>query len=415
MLLFSSPIAALPDPLITHPVGVLAVLLAVLAVVFRLSEWGPTARIFKVVPALVFCYFVPALLASTEVIPDSSPLYGWVKTYLLPVALLLLVLAVDIRGLVRLGPQAVIMLLAGTVGVVIGGPVSLLLVGRWLPADAWQGMAALSGSWIGGAANFVAIGRAAGATDAILGPIIIVDVLAAYTWMGVLFYLAGHQRALDRLTGARVDALRDLQGRMADYQGRTRRPTEMSDLLVLAALGFAGTMIAMTAGFWIEDALAKAGRFAAVNDIISALTWTLILVTAMGVILSLTRLRRLDGAGASQLGTALIYLLVTCIGVKADFRQVTEYPAYLVMAFVWLAVHIIVLIVVGVLIRAPVFLWAVGSQANIGGTASAPVVASAYHPALAPVGAVLAVMGYVLGTYAGLICMTMLKWVTGTG
>lgn len=394
---------------VDHPVGVLAILLGVLAAIFALEQHRVVGRLFRVLPALVFCYFLPAVLAMGGVIPAESPLYEWIKAYLLPAGLLLLVLALDVPAVLRLGPKALIMTLAGTVGVVIGGPISLLICGHWLPDDAWQGMAALSGSWIGGAANFVAVGQAAEASASMLGTIVIVDVLAAYLWMGTLLYLSGHQNAIDRRIKADASAIRELERRMADFQKRVTRVPSLLDHLTILALAFGGTFVAYKAGLWFVDRLAEHDALAGLNNILSASTWKFIIVTAIGVALSFTRARNLEGAGASRFGSLIIYLLVACIGASADFAQVAKYPAFVLMAFVWLAVHVIVLLLVGWWIRAPFFFVAVGSQANIGGVASAPVVAAAFHPALAPVGALLAVGGYALGTYCGLLCMGMLR------
>jgi len=404
-----------PQPLVQHPVGILAVLLAVLAAIFKLTEWPVTARVFKVIPALVFCYFVPTLLATCHVIPEKSLLYTWVQTFLLPASLLLLVLSLDVPGIIRLGPKAIIMLLAGTIGVVIGGPLSLLLVGRWLPEEAWRGMAALAGSWIGGAANQLALKEAAGAPDAVFGPIIVVDVVAAYVWMGILFYLAGHRQTIDRWMGADVSVVHDLEKRMAAFQQRSSRVPAVADLMMIFALAFVGRWLSHKAGAALSGQIAARDAVAGLNDVISAKTWTFILATAIGLGLSFTPARQLDGAGASKIGTVIIYLLVACIGASANFREVTKYPAFLAMAFIWLAVHVVVLVLVARLIRAPLFLAAVGSQANIGGPVSAPAVASAFHPSLVPVGALLAVAGYVLGTYAGLVCMSLLKMVARAG
>ena len=394
---------------VDHPVGVLAILLGVLAAIFALEQHRVVGRLFRVLPALVFCYFVPAILAMLGVMPAESPLYEWIKAYLLPAGLLLLVLALDVPAVLRLGPKAVIMMLAGTAGVVIGGPVSLLICGHWLPPDAWQGMAALSGSWIGGAANFVAVGLASGASASMLGTIVIVDVLAAYLWMGTLLYLSGHQHAIDRRIKADASAIRELERRMADFQKRVTRVPSLLDHLTILALAFGGTFVAHKAGLWLVDRLAEHDTLAGLNNILSASTWKFIVVTAIGVALSFTRARNLEGAGASRFGSLTIYLLVACIGASADFAQVAKYPAFVLMAFVWLAVHVTVLLLVGWWIRAPFFFAAVSSQANIGGVASAPVVAAAFHPALAPVGALLAVVGYALGTYCGLLCMGMLR------
>jgi len=405
--------AGLPDktPLVTNPAGVLAVLLAVLAVIFWLTQHPIAGRIFKVVPSLVFCYFVPTALTTLGVIPDESQLYTWVKDFILPAALLLLILALDLPGILRLGPKAIIMLLAGTAGVVIGGPFSLwlchhVLPSAWqLPPDAWKGMAALSGSWIGGGANFVAIGQIAGTTDAMLATMVIPDVFVASIWMGILLYSSGHQTRIDAWTGADTAAITDLKHRMTDFQERVNRIATLPDLIMIFALGFVGSWLSYKIGIWLPD----------IGTMIGSSTWKFIIVTAAGVTLSFTRARNLEGAGASKLGSVMIYLLVACIGASANFQKILDAPGYLVAGSIWMVIHVVVLLGVGMLIRAPIFFVAVGSQANIGGAASAPVVASAFHPSLAPVGALLAVAGYVLGTYAGLICMSMLKWVAQTG
>jgi len=417
--------AADTAPLVQHEAGILATLLAVLAVIFYLANHPVTGRFFKIVPSLVFCYFVPTTLTTLGVIPDESALYSWIKAFVLPASLLLLILSLDVPGIIRLGPKAVIMLLAGTFGVVIGGPIALwvclrILPESWaLPPDAWQGMAALSGSWIGGGANYIAIGQIAEASDKMMGLMVIPDVLVANIWMGVLLFLSGKQHEIDARTGANAQAIRDLEDRMTDFHERVNRIPSLSDLMMIVALGFIGSWLSYKGGHELDESLEwlrNHGIFwiDTFRDIVSASTWKFILVTTFGIVLSFTAVRNLEGAGASKIGSVMLYLLVACIGAGANFTLIKDAPGLVIAGFVWMAVHVIVLLVVAKLIRAPIFFVAVGSQANIGGAASAPVVASAFHPSLAPVGVLLAVAGYVLGTYAGIICMHLLKWVANT-
>ena len=401
--------------LVTEPAGILAILLTVLALIFWATQYPGIRAIFKVVPALVFCYFLPTTLTTLGIIPDASPLYSWIKTFVLPASLLLLILALDLPGIIRLGPKAGIMLLAGTAGVVLGAPLALLICNAlltgdtWgLPPDAWRGMTALAGSWIGGGANFVALGQQAGTSDAMLALMVVPDVLVANIWMGTLLFLSQRQHAIDRWTGANAQAIRDLEHRMTDFQERIRRIPTLPDLMMILAFGFMASWLCYKLGNWLPEIGSARG-----GTMISSVTWKYILVTTVGLALSFTRARNLEGAGASKIGTVMIYLLVACIGASADFRKIVDAPGLVVVGFVWMFFHIVVLLGVGWLIRAPLFFVAVGSQANIGGAASAPVVASAFHPALAPVGALLAIAGYVLGTYAGLLCMWMLKAVAG--
>ncbi len=454
--------------MITDPAGVLAVLLGVLAVIFWFGQSGPGKSFFRIVPALLFCYFVPTTLTTLHVIPDVSPLYSWIKAYVLPAALLLLILALDVPAILRLGPKAVIMLLAGTAGVVVGGPVAFwiglqLFAPESLSPDLWRGFAALSGSWIGGGANFVAIGSMAGASDEVMGLMVIPDVLAANVWMGALLFFATIQHTIDRRTGADASAIRALEHKLEAFQARVSRIPSIADLMKLVGLAFVVSWIGAAGGNAINDALVNqvrpaaaivmdgAAETATLNEMTAAidaaqaaaresdagdpldqlssgersryetsrfvaqgfgsLSWKFILVTTIGLALSFTPVRNLEGAGASKLGGVFLYLLVATIGAGADFTLIVTYWPTMVVAFIWIAVHVIFLLTTAWLIKAPIFFVAVGSQANIGGAASAPVVAAAYHPALAPVGALLAVAGYVLGTYAGMLCMWMLRWV----
>lgn len=402
LLANATPQPARP-PLVDDPAGVLAVLLAVLAAIFWATQHPTFGKIFKYVPALIFCYFIPTALTTFNIIPADSELYAWVKGYVLPASLLLLILALDVPGILRLGPKAIIMLLAGTAGVVIGGPVSLWICKDMLPPDAWQGMTALSGSWIGGGANFVALGKIAKASDKMIATMVIPDVFIANCWMAVLLYSSAFQNQIDRWTRANASAIRDLEHRLTEFQQRIARIPSLADLIIILAFGFVGSYLSYVGGGWMAS-----NGFG-----LSSVTWKFILITTAGVLLSFTPVRNLEGAGASKIGTVMIYLLVACIGANADFTTIGEQPAYILMGFIWMACHVVILLGVGLLIRAPIFFVAVGSQANIGGAASAPVVAAAFHPSLAPVGALLAVAGYVLGTYAGLACMRLLKMVAG--
>lgn len=406
-------------PLVEHPVGVLAVLLVVLAGIFRFGEHAFGRGLFKIVPKLVFCYFVPTLLTTVGVLPAESPLYDWVKAFLLPASLVLLILALDLPGIIRLGPKAGIMLLAGTAGVMIGAPVALLICNailpesRALPENIWQGMAALTGSWIGGGANMVALGDIAGTSDDMFGKMIIVDVFIANIWMGVLLYSAGIQDRIDKATGADTKAIYELQRRMEDFHERTKRTATLTDLLLMTALAFGGTWLCYRGGDWLASVVAATNAEGASSPVLSGTTWKFILITTGAVLLSFTPARNLEGAGASRIGSLFLFLLVATIGASANFHSIREAPEMILLGAIWMLVHIIVLLTVAKLIRAPIFFVAVGSQANIGGAASAPIVASAFHPTLAPVGVLLAVAGYVLGTYCGLVVIWMLKAIAG--
>lgn len=389
--------------MVTDPAAVLVVLLAVLAAIFWFGETAPGKRLFGIVPSLLFCYFLPTTLTTFGVLPAESPLYDWIKAYLLPASLMLLILALDVPGIVRLGPKALIMMLAGTAGVLIGGPVALWIFSSWVPADTWQGMTALTGSWIGGGANMVALAEIVGTSDTMFGMMVIVDVTVANIWMGVLLYMAGQQQRIDRFTGANTTAIEDLKRRVAEFTAKTTRVPSLTDMIMIVTIGFGGMWLATLAGRELGEG----------SRVFDPTVWKFIIVTAIAVALSFTPARRLEGAGASRIGTLMLYLLIASIGAHADFTQMKQAPVLVAVGAVWMVIHAAVLLAVGWMIRAPAFFFAVGSQANIGGAASAPIVAAAFHPSLAPVGVLLAVLGYVLGTYCGLVAMGMLRMVAG--
>lgn len=389
--------------LIKDQFGLLAILVAIPAIIYTINNhtaWGK--KFFGIIPPLVFAYFIPTILTSVGIIPDSAPIYSQIKTFILPASLLLLTLAIDIKGIFKLGSKALIMFLTGTLGIVIGGPISLLIFKNALPPDIWKGMAALAGSWIGGGANFIAIGQSVGTSESMLGVMVIVDVLAANILTGILFFLAGRSDKIDARFGADNSAIKELQEKVILFQKKTTRITTATDYFVMLALAFGFSYLAYVLG----NALPNIG------DIISHSTWKVILITTVGVGLSFTPIKNYEGAGASKLGTVMLYLLIGVIGASANLKAVMEYPALFGMGLTWIAIHLLILFIVMKLIKAPLFFMAVGSQANVGGAASAPIVASAFHPALASVGVMLGIAGYVLGTYAALLCAKLLLLVS---
>jgi uncharacterized membrane protein len=396
------------EALVSEPVPVLAVLLAVLASIFALERTG-FGRVYRVVPILVFCYFVPTVLSNTGVIPSAPPtkadpafpLYGFVMDWLLPASLLLLILAVDVRAIARLGKPAIVMFLTAAVSIMLGGPLAYLALG-WLVDDAhgpqtWRGLAALCGSWIGGGANYAAIGKSVGISDEMFGVMVVVDVAIANLWMIALLYFADRHRSMDERIGADASSIDRVRRRSEDFAREVAAPTDLPALLAIGALGLGGTAVAAEGARLLATLVPE-------NDILREFTWKIVLVTLMGLVLSFTPLRHLEGKGASKVGAVFLYLLVASIGARAHFAGILDplNAPILAIGALWMAIHVVVMLVVRQRMRAPIFFAAVGSKACIGGAASAPIVAAAFSPALAPVGALLAIGGYVLGTVFGL-------------
>lgn len=401
----------MPDPVFNDPMSVLVILLSLLAVLFFANTTDAGKKLFNYVPLLVFAYFLPTALSNTRLIPmtEDFALYEFVKQWLLPASLALLILAVDLPAIMKLGRNAGLLFLAGTATIILGGPLAVLIFGWALPSglgeQSWKGLAALSGSWIGGGANFVAVGQQVGASSGTLSLMVVVDVVVANTWMACLLYFAGREKQMDEGIGADRTTLDECRRKVEEYHDSVVGTTKHSDLLAILALGFGTTAVAK----FLTPYMPTFGGF------LGGFTWTIMLVAAMGFAYSFTPLRRLDGVGASAMGSTFLYLLVTTIGAKADFMKVVDPDnlGLLLVAAVWMIFHAVLLLLVRRLLKAPIFFAAVGSQANVGGAASAPIVAAAFHPSLAPVGVLLAVAGYFVGVYGGIVCAFLLKLAYG--
>ena len=406
--------------LVTNDAAVLGLLALLLGGVFYTSHsphpfWR---KFYTYVPALLLCYFLPSVLNTLGVIDgDHSQLYKVASRYLLPAALVLLTLACDFKAIVNLGPKALILFLTGTVGVVIGGPIALAAVGAFAPeavggdgANAiWRGMTTIAGSWIGGSANQAAMKEVFGVGGEVFSVMVTVDVIVANLWMAVLLWLIARAPAIDAKNRADTSAIEALKAKIEKYQAEHERIPSLHDLMMILAVGLGVTGLAHIGADLLSPWLARVAPWLESYSLTSPFFWLVVIATTAGLVLSATPLRHLEAAGASKVGSAMIYILVATIGMHMDVTAIAEYPLMFVVGVIWISIHAGLLLIVCKLIRAPLFYMAVGSQANIGGAASAPVVATAFHPALAPVGVLLAVFGYALGTYGGYIAGLLLE------
>lgn len=408
------------SPLITNDAVVFGLLMMILAAIFITSSSKNSGwkKFYKFIPSVLLCYFIPSLFNTFGVISgDESNLYFIASRYLLPTSLVLLTLSVDFKGIARLGKKAVIMFLTGTVGIVIGGPLAILITSTFAPEivggvgpDAvWRGMTTIAGSWIGGGANQAAMFEAFGASDDLFATMITVDVIVANIWMAFLLYGVGISKKLDKKLKADASAIDELKRKISDYQLSIMKIPSLSEVMTVLAVGFGATAIAHFGADliapWIAEHAPQLDKF----SLTSGFFWIVVIATTIGLSLSFTSAKKLEGVGASRLGSVMIYILVATIGMKMDVTAILDNPGFFLVGIIWMSVHVILLLIVAKLIKAPYFFVAVGSQANVGGAASAPIVAGAFHPSLAPVGVLLAVLGYALGTYAAYICGLLMQ------
>jgi uncharacterized membrane protein len=460
------------EPVFTNDAVTFGVLMIVLAIIMYTSSLDDPKwkKLYTYVPALLLCYFVPALLnwplgliaphwydagileyASqnglniitsmsydeiSAILNDAgllkneyaqyqhhSQLYYVASRYLLPASLILLCLSIDLKGVLNLGPKALIMFFTATAGIIIGGPIALLIISSVAPdllganpTEVWKGLSTIAGSWIGGGANQTAMKEIYEVKDNLFGTMIVVDVIVANFWMGFLLYGAGISDKLDDMLKADNSAITDLKKSIEDYRDSISQMPTTATLFVLMAIAFGGVALS----HWGTDVITPwMGNFKEalsamkLNSFMSKFFWLIVIATTFGLALSFTRARKLEGIGASRWGSIFIYILVATIGMKMNIGEIFSNLGLFAVGVIWMLVHVILLLAVAKLIKAPFFFVAVGSQANIGGAASAPIVASAFSPSLAPVGVLMAVLGYALGTYGAIICATLMQIVSG--
>ncbi|GGC10552.1 DUF819 family protein [Pseudoduganella buxea] len=410
------------SPMITNDAVIFGMLAAILGGVLWTSSQtnGFWKKFYSYVPALLLCYLLPSLLNTAGVIDGSaSQLYPMARDYLLPGSLVLLCVAIDFKAIVRLGPKAVIMFLTGTAGVMIGALVAFeamrVIHPETVAGETWRGMTTVAGAWIGGGANQAAMREVFNVDATMFGQFVAVDVLVGNLWTAVLLFLASRAQAFDRWTGADLAALNRLRDSIDRYQALHARIPTLADLMVILAIAFAATGLShFLAEHFVSFVESLPARWRLRDySLTSGFFWVVVTATTIGLLLSLTKARTYEGAGASRIGAVMLYVLVATIGMQMDLGALLDRPWLFLLGLLWISFHGALMILMAKLIRAPLFMMAVGSQANIGAAASAPVVASFFHPALAPVGVLLAVLGYALGTYGAYITGVALRALAG--
>ena len=408
------------EPVFTNDAVVLGILMATLAFVFISSKsqhpfWK---KFYTYVPTLLLCYFIPSIFNSLGIISgEESKLYFVASRYLLPTSLVLLTISIDLPEIKKLGPKALIMFFTGTLGIIMGGPLAILLVSAFAPdviggagpEAIWRGLSTVAGSWIGGGANQAAMKEIFGVGDTVFSAMIAVDVIVANVWMAFLLYGAGSHGRRDNWVQADTSAITELKEKIEAYRAQIIRIPDLTDAIKVMAVGFGITAIAHLGADTIAPAIQQHAPGLARFSLTSGFFWLIVLATSLALALSFTKARELEGIGASRYGSVFLYVLVATIGMKMNILAIFENPGLFIVGLIWMAFHALLLIAVAKGIKAPFFFMAVGSQANVGGAASAPIVASAFHPSLAPVGVLLAVLGYAIGTYGAWICGILMQ------
>ena len=379
--------------MIKDPLLIVYVLLLIESFVLWLSGHAAFKRFFRFIPPVFWIYFLPMLAASVGWIDAGSPVYGMLSKLLLPASLFLLLIPVDIKAIMRLGPTALTLMISGSLGTMLGTVLAFAVFKNSVGGRFWSGFGALSGSWTGGSANMIAVKEAVGTPDAVFLPMVVVDTIVPYVWMGLLVALVGGQKFFDTWNSSRENILVDLKERTAAGPAASARPLKVFPVLGLV---FAAVLVSLAARH-------LGGCLPEIRNVVSAYSWTIILVSTFGIVLSFTKVRGAERFGATKVGYIFLYLVLTSIGAQADLGQFGKAVPLILAGFMILGVQAAVLLITARFLRAPLSLVATASQANVGGVASGPIVAEIYHPGLAPVGLLMAVFGNIVGTYLGIL------------
>lgn len=410
------------EVLITNDAIIVGILFLILILIFKASESKNKFALafFKFIPPILLCYFIPGVLNTLNFFSGkNSGIYPFVSKFLLPVCLFLFTLSLDFEILKKFGWKAILVFLSGTIGIIVGGPIAVKIVSVLNPQTfeatgehvLWKGLGTIAGSWIGGGANQTALKEILQPSNYIFSQMVALDVLFAETWLAILLVGVGYSQKLDSWLKADSKMIIEMQQKITSLNNDNERIPKLSDYLSIFGLGFVVTGIAYFFSDIITPFIKNNYPYLEKFSLTSSFFWVITIITILGIILSRTSFRKLEYAGASKIGSLILYLLVAAIGMQMDLLAIADNLWLFLIGILWILVHIMFMIIVSKILKVPYFLFAVGSQANIGGAASASVVAGAFHPSLVPIGVIFAVLGYAIGTYGGFLTAMLMKWV----
>jgi len=396
--------------MISSPAGVMAVLVGTVAFYFwleRFTGW----RVFRYLVPLIWIYATPMVLRNLGVLPAASPAYDILGQYGLPMFIALLLLSVDVGAAVRVMGRGIVVMLIGTAGIVVGAPIGYWVVKGHLAPDAWKGFGALAGSWIGGTGNMAAVAGGLHLTEGspMLGLAILADTVIYVGWLPLLLFSKGFADRFNRWTGVSDERLERMEAAAEREAEETeRKPPEMVHFLYLALAAIGVT--------WVAEMLAPAVHAVqldllppSLREVFSESTWEVLLVTTMGIGLSFTPLKKLPSS--HNLAMALAYVFVARMGASASLAGLSQAPWFLLGATIWILIHGAFCLFGAWLLKVDVHSAAIASAANVGGAASAPVVAAYHRESLVPVSILMALLGYAIGNYLAVVAAQLCAWV----
>lgn len=387
--------------MITNGFTYVAVLIFMAAVLVTLekSAKGGLQKFFKYVPAVVLCYLIAMLLCTLGVwdMAETKPAYSALKNNLTYAMIFAMLLRCDIRKVLKLGPKMLIGFFCATFTIIIGFISAFVMMKGVIGSDAWMGLGALCGSWIGGSGNMVAVQAALDISEADMGYALVIDSIDYSLWVMFLLWVIQLAPKFNKWTKADTSKLDEVSSRLEEEAKLNTKPITFQSLILLIGCAFLVSAIATNVG----------NKLYALTNFSDKATWTVLFVTVVALIAAVTPLGKV--AGSSEVSNLLLYSVIGLLASRASLLELGEAPAWIATGFIVLGIHAVLMLLLCKLLKLDLFTAGVASLANIGGTASAPVLAGSYSGSLVPVGILMALMGYVVGTPLAVVCAHIME------
>lgn len=356
-------------------------------------------KVFQFLPPIAMIYLGLMLLCTAHVwdLKSTAATYSSVKNPILYAMLFLMLLRCDLKKIVKLGPKMLIGFFAATISIGLGFVVSFAVFKDGLGPDAWKSLGALCGSWMGGGGNMMAIEAALDITEESMAYALVLDTVCASVYVMFLLWAIGFADPFNRWTKADVRTIQEVGEALEAEVRANQKPLLWQNILVLLGAGFVVSALSSKAGVLINSVL----------PFFDKATWTVLVVSVAGILLALTPFGKLKGT--EEVSNVMLYIIVALIASRADLRALGNAHVWLAAGFLILIIHVVILVILAKVLKLDLFTCTVASLANVGGTATAPVLAGAYSSALVPVGILMALLGYIVGTGGGLIVARLMS------
>jgi len=375
------------EPVFTDLIGVMTII-TMIPVFFLWLEKKTKWKVFDILPAIIWIFLTPIFLSNVNLIPRSTPIYSTFRSFAIPMVIVLMLLDIDIKETLKVAWRGAGVMVLGAFGIVVGAVVSFWMFRSGLPPDTWRGYGALAGSWIGGTGNLAAVAESVNTPAEMVGIVVLVDNFVYVIYFPIILSCKRWAKRFNRFTRVSRAQLDHFSEATATVEKKSQE-VHFKDILTLVGWSFTAVLIANT----------LARLFPVVEPVLTEQTWSILLVTTIGIVMSATTLGKIPGT--MPLGMALIYIYMTMIGAQADFTRIGGAQWFLVAGFVCILIHFVFVILGARLFRIDVSMAAVSSVAAVGGAASAPVAAAYHREELVPISIMLSLLGYALGNYLG--------------